>query len=82
LGRSIGVPVLAEGIETREQWDFLAREGCASGQGYLLARPVPLDALPDATACACKWFKQGSDPRASLLPQTSPTESSRTAAAA
>ena len=40
LGDSLGMPVLAEGIETEAQWQFLAREGCAKGQGYLFAKPV------------------------------------------
>ena len=42
LGESLGMPVLAEGIETEAQWQFLDREGCAKGQGYLFARPVSL----------------------------------------
>lgn len=48
LGKSLGIPVLAEGIETETQWRFLAKEGCQKGQGYLFARPVPLDKLPGA----------------------------------
>jgi EAL domain-containing protein (putative c-di-GMP-specific phosphodiesterase class I) len=32
---------LAEGIETEEEWRFLAARGCASGQGFLFSRPVP-----------------------------------------
>jgi diguanylate cyclase (GGDEF)-like protein len=50
LGQSLGTPVLAEGIETDAQWQFLAREGCAKGQGYLFAKPVPLAKLPAAIA--------------------------------
>jgi EAL domain-containing protein (putative c-di-GMP-specific phosphodiesterase class I) len=50
LGKSIGVPVLAEGIETEEQLRFLADEGCKEGQGYLMARPVPLDRILPAVA--------------------------------
>ena len=46
LGKSLGVPVLAEGIETEEQLRFLADEGCKEGQGYLMAKPVPLDMIP------------------------------------
>jgi diguanylate cyclase len=45
LGVSLRVPVLAEGIETTAQWQLLADEGCAKGQGYLFAKPVPLDHL-------------------------------------
>ena len=52
LGRSLGMPVLAEGIETKAQWQFLAREGCDKGQGYLFARPVPLAKLPEAIRAA------------------------------
>ena len=52
LGRSLNTCVLAEGIETRAQWDFLTREGCDRGQGYLFAKPVPLAKLPAAIAAA------------------------------
>ena len=48
LGKSLGVPVLAEGIETREQLEFLIGEGCDEGQGYLFNKPLPLAQLPDA----------------------------------
>jgi diguanylate cyclase (GGDEF)-like protein len=41
LAHSLGVQPLAEGIETREQLDFLVASGCLLGQGYLLGRPVP-----------------------------------------
>jgi EAL domain-containing protein (putative c-di-GMP-specific phosphodiesterase class I) len=52
LGKSLGIPVLAEGIETAAQWRFLANEGCEKGQGYLFARPVPLGKLPEAIRSA------------------------------
>jgi predicted signal transduction protein with EAL and GGDEF domain len=45
LGRSFGIPVLAEGIETPEQLQMLNEEGCKEGQGYPLGRPVPLDQI-------------------------------------
>jgi EAL domain-containing protein (putative c-di-GMP-specific phosphodiesterase class I) len=32
---------LAEGIETEEEWRFLADRGCELGQGYFFSRPVP-----------------------------------------
>ena len=47
LGRSLGLTVVAEGIETPEQAEFLRREGCRVGQGFLYARPMPIATLPD-----------------------------------
>ena len=40
LAHSLGLAVVAEGVETAAQRDFLAREGCDQMQGYLLSRPV------------------------------------------
>ena len=42
LGKSLAIPVLAEGIETRDQLAILRAEGCDSAQGYYLGRPAPL----------------------------------------
>ena len=42
LGKSLDIPVLAEGIETQGQLTLLSTEGCDEAQGYLLGRPVPL----------------------------------------
>jgi diguanylate cyclase (GGDEF)-like protein/PAS domain S-box-containing protein len=39
LGRGLGVPVLAEGVETAEQAKFLTTEGCDEIQGYYIGRP-------------------------------------------
>jgi EAL domain-containing protein (putative c-di-GMP-specific phosphodiesterase class I) len=36
---------LAEGIETREQWQFLADRGCSLGQGFYFSRPLPATEL-------------------------------------
>jgi diguanylate cyclase (GGDEF)-like protein len=58
LGTSLGIPVLAEGIETETQWHFLAREGCAKGQGYLFAKPAPLAQLPAAIAAAGRFVRE------------------------
>jgi diguanylate cyclase (GGDEF)-like protein len=41
LGRSLNIPILAEGIETPEQRKILASEGCDEGQGFGLGRPIP-----------------------------------------
>lgn len=40
LGKALGLEVLAEGIETQEQFDYLKDLGCDTAQGYLLGRPV------------------------------------------
>jgi EAL domain-containing protein (putative c-di-GMP-specific phosphodiesterase class I) len=43
LGANLGLTVTAEGIETVEVWEELARLGCALGQGYYLSRPLAAD---------------------------------------
>ena len=42
LGQSLGLAVIAEGVETKGQRDFLAANGCSFYQGYLYSRPLPL----------------------------------------
>jgi diguanylate cyclase (GGDEF)-like protein/PAS domain S-box-containing protein len=42
LAHGLNLPVLAEGVETKEQLDFLAAESCDEMQGYLLGRPHPI----------------------------------------
>ncbi len=45
LAQSLGLAVMAEGVETEAQRDFLARHGCECYQGYLYSKPLPIDAL-------------------------------------
>ena len=43
LARSLGLSVIAEGVETAAQQDFLATSGCHAYQGYHFSKPVPVD---------------------------------------
>ena len=54
LGHGLALKVVAEGVERREQADFLRAQGCDELQGYLLSRPL------DATAFA-PWFGERGD---------------------
>ncbi|MGE7469745.1 EAL domain-containing protein [Bosea sp. NPDC003192] len=49
LGHALGIEVVAEGVETREQLDFLIDEGCNYMQGYMLGRPLPPEQYADLT---------------------------------
>jgi diguanylate cyclase (GGDEF)-like protein/PAS domain S-box-containing protein len=42
LGRGLGMPVVAEGVETPEQLEALRSEGCDQVQGYWISRPGPI----------------------------------------
>ena len=45
LANSLGVRLVAEGIETEDERDFLARTGCQYGQGFAIARPMSTDEM-------------------------------------
>ncbi len=45
LAKGLDLQVIAEGIETPDQFDFLRELGCEYGQGYMMSRPVPADDL-------------------------------------
>lgn len=45
LGHTMGMTVIAEGVETAEQRDFLAERGCRAYQGYFFSHPLPCEQL-------------------------------------
>lgn len=47
LARHLNMEAVAEGVETREDWDFVRISGCHVAQGYFVARPMPASAVPD-----------------------------------
>jgi diguanylate cyclase (GGDEF)-like protein/PAS domain S-box-containing protein len=52
LASSLGMDVVAEGVETEQQRDFLAASGCHNYQGYLMGKPVPAEQL------AFRWVSE------------------------
>ena len=45
LGRSLNMNVVAEGVERREQAEFLLKNGCNEAQGYYFSKPLPVQDL-------------------------------------
>ncbi|MBI5007737.1 MAG: EAL domain-containing protein [Nitrosomonadales bacterium] len=50
LAQHFRINVIAEGVETQEQLDFLRQNGCMAYQGYLFGRPVPIETFEAALA--------------------------------
>jgi len=51
LAHGLDLPVLAEGVETEAQLDFLTAETCNEVQGYLMGRPHPILEYSELTGC-------------------------------
>jgi EAL domain-containing protein (putative c-di-GMP-specific phosphodiesterase class I) len=47
LARKLNLRTVAEGIETRAEWDLLKLLGCEEAQGFFVARPMPGHLIPD-----------------------------------
>jgi EAL domain-containing protein (putative c-di-GMP-specific phosphodiesterase class I) len=43
MAGNLGLETVAEGIETREQWELMRDMGCRRAQGYFFAKPMPLE---------------------------------------
>ena len=55
MSASLGLHVVAEGVETDEQAAFLKAQGCTGFQGYLYGRPLPIGEWPAA------WLQPAAD---------------------
>ena len=57
LGHSLGLNVVAEGVESAEQANYLLALGCNAIQGYLISRPLPVDEITAflATSLVHRW---------------------------
>jgi diguanylate cyclase (GGDEF)-like protein/PAS domain S-box-containing protein len=60
MAHELRLEVVAEGVETQEQYDYLHAEGCDFVQGYLIARPMPPDQLQ------AMWVERKQDPHPDL----------------
>jgi diguanylate cyclase (GGDEF)-like protein len=68
LGNSLGLSVIAEGVETEDQKKCLARVGCQAYQGYLFSRPLPPAGF-EAFACSNPCTKSDCAPVSGLTSQ-------------
>ena len=54
LSNALEMPVIAEGVETESERQFLMHEGCREFQGYLIGRPQPIAAYSTLTAAEAR----------------------------
>jgi sensor c-di-GMP phosphodiesterase-like protein len=54
IANALGVDVIAEGVETQMQRDFLVRNGCRDGQGFLYAKALPPSTIAEILVCVDK----------------------------
>jgi len=69
IARKLGMTTVAEGVETRKEWDMLARLGCDLVQGYLIARPMTANAFDQ---WAMQWAEQWPEPQPEPQPKSRP----------
>lgn len=60
MARQLGLKTVAEGVEDRDDWDFLRASGCDMAQGFFIARPMPPEDMAD-------WLKDWENRRRELL---------------
>jgi EAL domain-containing protein (putative c-di-GMP-specific phosphodiesterase class I) len=59
MSNKLGIRNIAEGVETREQLDFLQERGCNEIQGYYFHRPLSLDALKKLLTAQAELLASG-----------------------
>ncbi len=47
LGQRLGIATMAEGVETKEQLDRIATDGCTDIQGYYISKPIAADKVDE-----------------------------------
>jgi len=57
LGRGLGLTIIAEGVETQAQLNFIRAQGCDLAQGYFLSYPISLDQLKDRLSEEANFLK-------------------------
>ena len=62
LGRSLGMSVIAEGVETKSQLSAITEAGCTDVQGYLISRPLQADQIAPFLASGLQWRTDAMDP--------------------
>lgn len=60
MADALGLKTLCEGVETRQQYDFLKKIGCGKVQGYLISKPVPNEQMIKLMKTAGKEHDEGS----------------------
>lgn len=58
LGQALNIKIIAEGVETQEQADYLRGVGCHTVQGYLFSKPLPLQSFEDYLATDSKGVRR------------------------
>ena len=64
LAKQLGMEVVAEGVEDRDDWDFVHGTGCDLSQGYFIAKPMPAGDLPRWMETWHEWVRSGFPARA------------------
>jgi diguanylate cyclase (GGDEF)-like protein len=62
MAHTLKLQVIAEGVETQPQLDFLMQHGCELYQGYLFSHPVPAEEIPDILLRSRRPAPQGQEP--------------------